>query len=244
MGNFQELDHWMVLAWLVATGLTAFGCVVCWDTGLIQLMVATDSSYLCLVIMALYVLATLYCGRRIGWLADELALVRSVGEAVGERIAALQFDGREVRIDGRVVVAGSILAEHVAALARRSNGQLAQSQDGAAANLLDTLVARTKAGLDVGWFLVDVLLKLGLLGTIVGFILMLASVSDAASIDVNAMQKVLKQMSYGMGTALYTTLAGLVCSMSLGLQYLLLDKGADELIDRVLRLTDSRLAVA
>lgn len=106
---------------------------------------------------------------------------------------------------------------------------------------MQTLIAHAKGGHDVGWFLIDVLLKLGLLGTIVGFILMLGSVADTASLDVNTMQKVLKQMSNGMGTALYTTLAGLVGSMSLGLQYLLLDKGADTLIEQILRLTDAKL---
>ena len=37
------------------------------------------------------------------------------------------------------------------------------------------------------------------------------------------------------------SLAGLVGSMSLGLQYLLLDKGADTLIEQILRLTDAKL---
>jgi biopolymer transport protein ExbB/TolQ len=52
------------------------------------------------------------------------------------------------------------------------------------------------------------------------------------------MQKVLRQMSTGMGTALFTTLAGLTGSILLGLQYLILDKGADELVHRVIRVTE------
>ena len=46
-----------------------------------------------------------------------------------------------------------------------------------------------------------------------------------------------------MGTALFTTLAGLTGSILLGLQYLLLDKGADVLIERILRLSESRLSL-
>ena len=115
-----------------------------------------------------------------------------------------------------------------------------ESENGTATGIL---VARSKGSHDFGWFIVDSLVKLGLLGTIVGFILMLGSVADTASLDVNTMQKVLKQMSNGMGTALYTTLAGLVGSMSLGLQYLLVDKGADNLIERVLRFSETRLAL-
>ena len=67
---------------------------------------------------------------------------------------------------------------------------------------------------------------------------MLGSVANTASLDVNTMQKVLRQMSSGMGTALFTTLAGLIGSILLGLQYLLLDKGSDELIHRVIRVAE------
>ena len=76
------------------------------------------------------------------------------------------------------------------------------------------------------------------IGVGIGFILMLGSVADTASLDVNTMQKVLKQMSTGMGTALFTTLAGLVGSILLGAQYLLLDKAGDELIERTVRVTE------
>ena len=91
--------------------------------------------------------------------------------------------------------------------------------------------------------MVDVLLKLGLVGTIIGFILMLGSIADTSSLDVNTMQKVLRQMSSGMGTALFTTLAGLVASMLLGLQYLLADKSADELIRRSIVIAERQTGV-
>ena len=47
---------------------------------------------------------------------------------------------------------------------------------------------------------------------------------------VTTMQDLLQQMSAGMGVALYTTLTGVVASMVLGLQYLLLDRSADQLV--------------
>ena len=108
-------------------------------------------------------------------------------------------------------------------------------------SLVEIVVARAKGAHDIGWFAVDVLLKLGLLGTIVGFVLMLGSVTETVSFDVNTMQEVLRQMSTGMGTALYTTMIGLIGSVCLGFQYMLLDKGADDLIERVLKLCDSHI---
>ncbi len=47
----------------------------------------------------------------------------------------------------------------------------------------------------------------------------------------------------GMGTALFTTLAGLTGSILLGLQYLVIEKGADILLEQILRLSQSRLAL-
>ena len=90
-----------------------------------------------------------------------------------------------------------------------------------------------------GWFIAESCVVLGLVGTVTGFILMLGSVANAASLDVNTMQKILTQMSAGMGTALLTTLTGLIGSILLGLQYLLLDKGADSLIENIICLTES-----
>ena len=48
------------------------------------------------------------------------------------------------------------------------------------------------------------------------------------------MQKLLQQMTGGMAIALYTTLAGLVVNLWLGLQLLLLDRLADRLAADIL----------
>jgi len=80
--------------------------------------------------------------------------------------------------------------------------------------------------LNHGWFASDLCLKIGLLGTIVGFIFMLAPIRDLATFDPTNLQVALRAMSGGMAVALYTTLAGLVCHMVLRLQYQLV---ADEM---------------
>jgi hypothetical protein len=72
---------------------------------------------------------------------------------------------------------------------------------------------------DIGWFVSDMLLTLGMIGTVAGFIYMLSSsFSEMDPKNVVSMQGVLAKMSTGMSTALYTTAAGLVCSLLLKLQ--------------------------
>lgn len=84
------------------------------------------------------------------------------------------------------------------------------------------LEAQMVRWLNHGWFASDLCLKLGLLGTIVGFIFMLAPIRDLSAFDPTNLQNALKDMSGGMAVALYTTLAGLTCHILLRLQYQLL----------------------
>ena len=76
------------------------------------------------------------------------------------------------------------------------------------------------AAAELGWFTSDLCLTVGMIGTVAGFIFMLSTAF--ASIDVSnvaSLQNVLSQMSAGMGTALYTTAAGLISSAFLKIQY-------------------------
>ncbi len=72
--------------------------------------------------------------------------------------------------------------------------------------------------IDLGWFIVDLLIKLGLIGTVIGFIIMLSSIALIEDFDLSLMQSLLKNMSSGMMVALYTTLTGLLSSIILSFQ--------------------------
>ena len=100
----------------------------------------------------------------------------------------------------------------------------------AGARQYEALADRLQNRHAVGHFIADVLLKLGLLGTIIGFILMLLPVAQIEDFDTNLVQQLMVQMSAGMAVALYTTLAGLVTSTLLKLQYLLADNALSELL--------------
>ena len=73
--------------------------------------------------------------------------------------------------------------------------------------------------LNHGWFAADGVLKIGLLGTIIGFILMLTPIANLVSFDPASLQKALGEMSGGMAVALYTTLAGLIANIVLRFQF-------------------------
>ena len=91
----------------------------------------------------------------------------------------------------------------------------------------------------LGYVIVDVLLKLGLTGTVIGFIIMLLPIGDIKDFDPQIIQQLLSKMSGGMAVALYTTLTGLVTSTLLKLQYFLLDTSLTRLMNHLsLRVLD------
>jgi len=72
---------------------------------------------------------------------------------------------------------------------------------------------------EIGWFIAEACLALGMIGTVTGFLLMLNGAF--AEIDLSnptTIQTSLTKMALGMSTALYTTLTGLICSLALKIQ--------------------------
>jgi hypothetical protein len=84
---------------------------------------------------------------------------------------------------------------------------------------------------NIGWFFSDLCLNIGMIGTVVGFIMMLAGFASADPSDIQSVQNLMSSMSSGMSTALYTTLVGLICSSLLKLQYFNIDNAVDCLSD-------------
>ena len=73
------------------------------------------------------------------------------------------------------------------------------------------------------WFIAETCMAIGMMGTVLGFILMLGG-SNLASIDpsdVEGMKGVIGQLASGMATALLTTLTGLIVSVSLRSQLMI-----------------------
>ena len=90
------------------------------------------------------------------------------------------------------------------------------------------LIEKIEHLMEVGWFTSDLCLSIGMMGTVIGFIMMLGGF---ASVDINDMatvQGLIKGLGVGMSTALYTTLTGLICSALLKIQYFNLSQAIDK----------------
>ena len=81
---------------------------------------------------------------------------------------------------------------------------------------------------DVEWFVSDVVLTLGMLGTIIGFMIMLQGTFSSIEFnDAHSIRTALSSMSKGLFTALNTTLLGLVSSIILKVQLIVYENVKD-----------------
>ena len=222
--------------------LISFALFIALSEKLLLLLYLGDNSKLSWVITLLFVIITIYCARRVYFISREINTSEKIN-ALARRHEFSMRDG-EIYANDAEKLPDCLLTRYLLDLfyqakstpARdlqpENNLVNANNQD-----LIEVFEAKLKNPHNLGWFFTDIMIKLGLLGTIIGFVLMLGSVVNVTDFDVNTMQNILKQMSSGMGTALYTTFAGLVCSILTAAQLHLLDQAADELVDTTKRLT-------
>ena len=90
------------------------------------------------------------------------------------------------------------------------------------------LVEKIEHLMEVGWFTSDLCLSIGMMGTVIGFIMMLSGFTNINTQDVSTVQNLIKNLGVGMSTALYTTLIGLGCSTLLKIQYFNLSQAIDK----------------
>jgi hypothetical protein len=232
---FARYKWQLAFYWLMLSGLIVFGIFVCWDNGLVTIVLGTDQSKISFVIASVFIAGTFHCCARAIYVSTQINQLR-VLEKIKRHpdFASGNPSRRRLLINNSGVSNRSISLSYLAqSNILDINSKTSLSNPSA---LLDILTSKAKNSHDTGWFMVDILIKLGLLGTIIGFIFMLASVSVTDSMDVASLKSIIKSMSNGMGTALYTTLTGLVASMILAIQYLLVERGSDCLIERSIQL--------
>ena len=82
---------------------------------------------------------------------------------------------------------------------------------------------------DVGWFISESCLALGMVGTVTGFLIMLGTAFENVGVtNAATLQQALADMATGMSTALWTTLVGLVSSLIIKVQLVNLEVALNE----------------
>jgi hypothetical protein len=239
-GNPSEArDFLPVLRWLVLMSLTGFGVAALWQLRLLQAMFETDRTHISILILLLFVFTSLHCLAQAWFVSKELIATRLFEEALRERrnrvaVALGDLD----RLPG-----GSMIARHVANVVTKAE----RAQGGRQVDqtiLLRVLANRLRGRERFGLFVSEALLRLALLGTAIGFILMLIPMAGLNSFDAETLRKALSGMSGGMAIALNVTVTGIGTALLLKLQYFFLGTGIVNLFDMITEVTEVHIIPA
>ena len=224
-------EHQLMLRALTLTGLILFGFFLVGEKGLLELTLASDRSHISSVILVLYVGLSLQWFYFVFRLSGAQKALDACQPLLQEATpGTLQIQNNSLAINNRPLP-DSDYSSYLQDLLKKSRYTPHAELDHGI--LLEALTERLIARHSFGHFAGDMLLKLGLLGTIIGFIMMLTPVGELTDFDPGVLQQLLSQMSGGMAVALFTTIAGLVTSTLLGLQYQMLDAAASRFVDNI-----------
>tara|TARA_B100002051_G_scaffold45109_1_gene39650 strand:- start:5900 stop:6505 length:606 start_codon:yes stop_codon:yes gene_type:complete len=192
----KKPNYLLLKASLVLT-LILFSFYLLYQLDLISLIVQSDRSKISIIILSIYVLASMH------WFYIAITLDKEITSV---------SEPTEATLIGRYLL------------------QVNNSSERISLTLVEDELSNKHS---LGYLAIDVLLKLGLTGTVIGFILMLLPIGEIQDFDPKVLQQLLSTMSGGMAVALYTTLTGLVTSMLLKFQYFILDSSLSHTLNHI-----------
>ena len=157
---------------MIFTGLSIFAVVLLWRYGLIRLMVVSDRTYISSLIAVLYVVTCGHCF----WRTRAIAREGEVGTALPRDPVGADGAGRS-RPMRATLPRGLVTGSHP------EPGDQGRARKAPAASTRRCCCGRSPTGCAAPMASAhspsDTLMKLGLLGTIIGFIIMLAPIAGA-----------------------------------------------------------------
>ncbi len=225
----NTFHHRLLLQWSIYAGVLLFLIWLSVQIHILLPIFLSDPTKVTYIIGFIFVCSTIHCGFRSYYLSQQLNAIIEIHQS---KISWRDND--------------SLPAEFLCTVIKSLQGQTIITRDKGVPESDKTLITEifteeAHAQHEFGWFMTSLLVKLGLLGTVIGFVMMLEPLSGLESFALEDIQGVLTKMTAGMSLALNTTLLGLIGGMLLSFQYLLLDRGADELVARTVNYMETEL---
>lgn len=227
-------DYKSVLQWLIVTVALILGVLFLWSLGLVQQVLATDHTYMSVLIAVVFVVASVHCLLQCWSISRQQIAAREVGALLQDGAVLSVADDRVLAGD-RPLPGGS-LTRHIGNLVRKARlqGGGRIDQELLLRDLADELHQRGRLGL----FVSEALLRLALLGTAIGFILMLVPISAITGFEADVLREALSGMSAGMAIALNVTVLGIATALILKLECFFLDQAIAQLFSTTIKVTE------
>lgn len=217
-----------VLKWALFIALLTVGTVVSYDYGLLTYLFVADESRITVLIAVLFVGFSGHCL----WILVELSR---------EYRSAMAW---KARLAGSTTVpalpkGGGLVDTFVADVIR--SREHPSEVEGNAHLLMMSLGASFRRRTRIGTYGADLLYKLGMLGTMVGFVMMLNSMGELSNFDVDTLRGALQKMIAGMAVSLLTTIAGLIGGILLRIEYNIADALVTDISQTTISFTEVSL---
>ena len=185
MGGQMNNPNALLYKWLVINSFAALLVYIAWLRDWISLVIDSDASYLSIVIGLVFGVFLLTSSFHI------LAINREIGWFAGG-------------------AKNGAAADYYSRLRRKGANSAGDKIDQGL--LASTLRARMFMPIQIVAYVANVLILLGLIGTVVGFVIAVNGLGDsiAGGTNIERVQGVLGQIVNGMGVALFTTLVGAI----------------------------------
>lgn len=221
MKSTSRSTHIFPQIWLLLISIMIFGTFVAADQGYLNAVIEADQSRLSVLIALIFIGASAHAAWHIFATSRRIEATRQFGKSASAGPDDADPVDHPPALEFVKTFAGDLSRERAIAAA---------GTDSQTSNVLEIYADRLRSAVEIGWYVVDILVRLGLVGTIIGFILILSTLSGGADVTADNIQTLLISMSGGMGIALYTTLAGLITASLLGMQYMVLGRCIEHLI--------------
>ena len=215
--------HFYLLRWLIPNAVLIFAAIGAWHFGFLFMLYSNDKSYISSLITIIYLFTSLHCLYRMYLISDQINLLNNIKN--------IFLKNSNTKIE---IVNDEILFNSDLKVAKKNHftnfiKNIIEKGDSNSHILLDLFADKLRGESKIGSFISDSLFRLGLLGTIIGFVLMLQPISSIDSFDEISIKNALTSMSSGMSIALFTTLTGLVGGLLLKMQYYFLEDSSEKL---------------
>jgi hypothetical protein len=217
-----------VFKWALLIALIVIGSIVSYDYGLLTYLFSADRSRITVLIAVLFVGFSAHCL----WILVELS--REYRRALTWKAELARSRSAPEPPQG-----GGLVDSFVADVIR--SREHPSEVEGNAHLLMMSLGASFRRRTRVGTYGADLLYKLGMLGTMVGFVMMLNSMGDLANFDVETLRGALQKMIAGMAVSLLTTIAGLIGGILLRLEYNIADALVTDISQTTISFTEVSL---
>ena len=204
------------MQWYAFAGLLLFAVVLLGRHNIWTILKDADPTGITMLILAVFAGGTLWCGSRCHGLGIERAALTAwiTQFNMPQRQLPMPSTGRPCHV-----------ADYLNAVSCKRT-----SDDRENAQLTDVFAERLHGPSEPAWWINGILIKLGLLGKVIGFSILALQISQIESFDPSQTQNLLKSLTGGLGVALLTTAVGLVGNILLGFQLVRLDRCADAIL--------------